>query len=498
MTNQHKKLKPIMFVGTGSDVGKSIINTGFCRIFKQDGYSPVPFKAQNMSLNSYPTPDGLEIGRAQAVQAEACELACSHLMNPVLLKPTGNNTSQVIVNGISVGNRTAKEYFSNGPEGTNALWLAVCEAYNKLEADYNPVVIEGAGSISELNLRDRDIVNMRMANYANAATFLIADIDKGGVFASVIGSLHLLPAEERELIKGIIINKFRGDIDLFSEGKQLLESLSGIPIVGIVPYYSDIYIEEEDSVALKSKSTSSSSEKIQIAIILLNKLSNYTDFNTLERDERCHLFYTSDVQEIEKADIIIIPGSKNTINDLYLLRKTGMAQAILNAYQQGKTVIGICGGFQMMGQLVSDPQSIEGNIQNMPGLGLLPIETTLESDKITQQREFYYLNFKEKCIGYEIHQGQSYIIDKESYIPLCKLTNGAKDGYFLNEKCWGTYLHGILDNKIVIDSLLKPYTKSNSTQTIDNKNFKEQQYNALADHIRKYCDLDLIYSILNK
>ena len=496
MSNKKQPLRSIMFVGTGSDVGKSIINAGFCRIFKQDGYTPAPFKAQNMSLNSYPTPEGLEIGRAQAVQAEACSIVCSHLMNPVLLKPIGNCTSQVIVNGKAVGNRSAKEYFSNGPEGTNALWEAVTEAFSTLHSQYNPIVLEGAGSISELNLRDRDIVNMRMALHANAATFLVADIDRGGVFASVVGSLQLLPENERKLIKGVIINKFRGDIDLFKEGKKQLEAITKIPVVGIVPYYSDIYIDEEDSVTLSNKTKQTQNDKVQIAVVLLNKLSNFTDFNVLERDERCNLFYSANPQEITEADIIIIPGSKNTIEDLQALRKTGMAQAILQTHKNGKTVIGICGGYQIMGQLVSDTFHIESDIEHMPGLGLLPIKTILEPEKITHQRHFKFLNNTNDCIGYEIHQGRSIVTENNKESALCALDNQQKDGYFLNEKCWGTYLHGILDNPTVVDSLIAPYHQSNSAQNTDIQSFKEKQYNALADHLRQHCDIDLIYSIL--
>jgi len=309
-----QQLKPIMFVGTASDVGKSFINTGFCRIFKQDGYQPVPFKAQNMSLNSFVTPDGLEIGRAQAVQAEACGLPCSADMNPVLLKPTNDKASQVVLMGKPVGTQSAYDYFMGNNK--QELFNAAKAAFDRLQAQYTPVVMEGAGSISELNLKHRDITNMRMALHAGADVYLIADIDKGGIFGSVYGTVALLPPEEKALLKGIIVNKFRGDARLFESGKTLLEELCGVPVVGIIPYRKDIYVEEEDSVALARKQQQAGSGKVNVAVVLLNRLSNFTDFTVLEKDERVHLYYSNNPSEISQADIVIIPGSKNTIADL--------------------------------------------------------------------------------------------------------------------------------------------------------------------------------------
>ena len=334
-------LRSIMFVGTCSDAGKSIINTAFCRIFKQDGYHPAPFKAQNMSLNSYSTPDGLEIGRAQAVQAEACGITPESDMNPVLLKPTNEQCSQVVLNGKPVGNMSAREYFMSNNKAE--LFNQAYAAYERLQARYSPIVLEGAGSISEINLRERDITNMRMALRTNAATYLVADIDRGGVFASVYGSITLLSEEERKLIKGIIINKFRGDISLFDEGRKIIHDLTGIPVVGVIPYFKDIYIEEEDSVSLETKNTKAGSGKINVAIVLLKRLSNFTDFSVLERDERFHAYYTNNVEEIGKADIIILPGTKNTISDLRNIRANGIAEAVIRAHKEGKKVIGICG-----------------------------------------------------------------------------------------------------------------------------------------------------------
>ena len=386
LARQMKKLPPLMFAGTGSDVGKSIIAAAFCRIFRQDGYRPAPFKAQNMALNSYATPEGLEIGRAQAVQAEAAGVPCHTDMNPLLLKPQSDCTSQVVLNGRPIGNRSAYGYFHK--EGREELRREVCAAYDRLSKKYNPVVLEGAGSISEINLREVDLVNLPMAMYAGADVILVADIDRGGVFASVYGSVMLLTPEERKHVKGILINKFRGDIRLFESGVKMLEELCGIPVVGVVPYYKDIYIEEEDSLALATKSLQAEQGKVNIAVVLLRHLSNFTDFNVLERDPRVHLFYTNNTEELAKADIIILPGSKSTLADLYELRRNGVAQAVVRAHREGAAVLGICGGYQLMGQEVFDPDHVEGDIERLPGLGLLPVSTRMTGEKVTRQVKF--------------------------------------------------------------------------------------------------------------
>lgn len=481
-----------MFVGTASDVGKSIINTGFCRIFKQDGYTPAPFKSQNMSLNSYATPDGLEIGRAQSVQAEACGIDCSTDMNPVLLKPTNDKSSQVILNGKPIGNQSAYDYFM----GNNKMELfkEAKSAYDRLSLKHNPVVLEGAGSISELNLKHRDITNMRMALYTNAATYLIADIDRGGVFASVYGSISLLTPEEKSLIKGIIINKFRGDARLFEEGKKTIEELCGIPVVGVVPFAKDIYIEEEDSVGLQNKHTKLSNGKVNIAVVLLNRLSNYTDFSVLEKNNQIHLFYSNNPSEIEQADIVIIPGSKNTIADLIDIKNNGVAKAIINSHRNNKPVIGICGGYQMMGQTIEDPHHIEGDIECMPGLGLLPVKTILTEHKTTKQVKFRYKQNEKVCEGYEIHMGITEAAEKE--VPVNIFESGEVDGYCLTETCWGTYIHGILDNEIVINDLLSLSTKTTVASSFNYKEFKEQQYDLLASHLRKHIDMEYVYKTL--
>ncbi|GAY26813.1 cobyric acid synthase [Prevotella sp. MGM1] len=497
-----ERLHPIMFTGTGSDVGKSVVAAAFCRIFLQDGYTPAPFKAQNMALNSFATPDGLEIGRAQAVQAEAAGVDCHTDMNPLLLKPQSDHTSQVVLNGRPVGTRSASEYFRR--EGRAELKAAVCEAFDRLAARYNPVVMEGAGSMTELNLRDIDLVNLPMAAHAGADVILVADIDRGGVFASVYGSIALLRPEERRLVKGIIINKFRGDIRLFESGIRMIEDLCGVPVLGVIPYYKDIYIEEEDSVALARKSMSAMHGRVNVAVVLLRHLSNFTDFNVLEHDSRVHLFYTNNTADIEKADIVILPGTKSTIDDLCELRRNGVADAIRTARRNGATVLGICGGFQMMGREVLDPDGVEGDIGRVPGLGLLPVSTTMTSGKITRRVDFT-MNGAVACgmsdigmHGYEIHMGATAIADDASAVPLAALDDGSADGCFVDGKCMGTYLHGILDNAAFVDFVLAPHaSKTERTERpFDYEAFKNGQYDLLADHVRRNVDMDKVYGIL--
>ena len=483
-----------MLAGTGSDVGKSIIAAAFCRIFLQDGYHPAPFKAQNMALNSYATPEGLEIGRAQAVQAEAAGVPCHTDMNPLLLKPSSDHTSQVVLNGRPIGNRNAYEYFRR--EGREELRKEVHAAFDRLAARYNPVVMEGAGSISEINLRDSDLVNLPMAMHAGADVILVADIDRGGVFASVYGSVMLLRPEERKHIKGILINKFRGDIRLFESGVKMLEDLCGVPVVGVVPYYKDIYIEEEDSVMLQTKNIRAGQGKVNVAVVLLRHLSNFTDFNVLERDPRVHLFYTNNTDELMKADIILLPGSRSTLSDLYELRRNGVAQAIVRAHREGATVMGICGGYQLMGREVCDPDHVEGEIERLPGLGLLPVSTRMQGEKVTRQVRFRFLEDSAVCEGYEIHMGTTTPLADVPVSPLNHLADGREDGYFVDRTCMGTYVHGILDNPSVIDYLLEPFADKLKETAFDYKAFKEEQYDKLAAHVRKHVDLPLIYQIL--
>ena len=472
-----------MLAGTGSDVGKSILAAALCRIFKQDGYCPAPFKAQNMALNSYATPEGLEIGRAQAVQAEAAGIPCHTDMNPLLLKPNSDHTSQVVLHGKPIGNKSAYDYWKPTPnpsrrEGSGIDFRKeVCNAFDRLATRYNPIVMEGAGSISEINLRNTDLVNLPMARHAKADVILVGDIDRGGVFASVYGSIALQTPEDRRLIKGIIINKFRGDMRLFDGGRKMLEDICGVPVLGVVPYYKDIYIEEEDSVSLEQKRRELAEGKVNVAVVLLRHISNFTDFDTLERDPRVNLFYTNNTSDIGRADIIILPGTKATLDDLLELRRNGCAQAIQHAHRDGKMVVGICGGYQMLGQTVSDPDGIEGSIASLPGLGLLPIQTTMSPEKTTRQVNFLFDG--QTCQGYEIHQGVS----------------NTDEAILQTDHCIGTYIHGFLDNAPVIEHLLKD--KAVGTAPVqDYAAFKEEQYDKLADHVRKHVDMDMIYQIL--
>ena len=495
-----KKLHPLMLAGTGSDVGKSIVATALCRIFRQDGYRPAPFKAQNMALNSYATPEGLEIGRAQAVQAEAAGIPCHTDMNPLLLKPQSDHTSQVVLNGRPIGKRDAYDYWRRSRyeaqgaryEDTRTRCEArgarseggdidfrreVCDAFDRLAARYNPIVMEGAGSISELNLRDTDLVNLPMARHAGADVILVGDIDRGGVFASVYGSIALQTEEDRKLIKGIIINKFRGDLRLFDNGRRMLEDICGVPVLGVIPYYKDIYIEEEDSVSLEQKRRQLAEGKVNIAVVLLRHISNFTDFDTLERDPRVNLFYTNNVADISRADIIILPGTKATLDDLLELRRNGCAQAIVRAHRDGRMVVGICGGYQMLGQMVSDPDGLEGTIASLPGLGLLPIHTTMTAEKTTRQVTFLFDG--QPCRGYEIHQGVS----------------DTDEAIIETDHCIGTYIHGFLDNAPVIDYLLRD--KACGAAPVQSLTaFKDEQYDRLAAHVRQHVDIERLYQIL--
>ncbi len=492
-----------MFAGTGSDVGKSVVAAGFCRIFLQDGYTPAPFKAQNMALNSFATPDGLEIGRAQAVQAEAAGIPCCTDMNPLLLKPNSDHTSQVVLNGKPHGNQSAYSYFRK--EGREELRKEVNAAFDRLAARYNPIVMEGAGSVSEINLRETDLVNMPMAMYAGADVILVADIERGGVFASVYGSVMLMTEEERKHVKGIIINKFRGDSRLFEQGRKMIEELCGVPVLGVLPYFKNIHIEEEDSVALGNKNFQAQQGRINVAVVLLRHISNFTDFNVLEHDPRVRLFYTNNLEELGKADVIIIPGSKSTVADLAELRRNGVAQAVIQAHKRGATVLGICGGFQIMGMEVLDPNHIEGEIERLPGLRLLPVSTVITQEKVTLQSNFRALPMEENLSGggyylkgYEIHMGESVPFEGEECMALNELEDGRKDGCYVSQKCMGTYMHGILDNGVFIDWLLAPYAAKSEAHEFDYSAFKEEQYNKLAAAIRENVDMDLLYKIMGR
>jgi len=485
-----------MFAGTGSDVGKSVITTAFCRILLQEGFSPAPFKAQNMALNSYATPDGLEIGRAQAVQAWAAGLECHTDMNPVLLKPSGGNSSQIVMNGKVFGNIDAKNYYEFSAR--EELILEVRNAYDRLSKRFSPIILEGAGSIAEINLKERDFVNLKMAEYAGADVILVGDIDRGGIFASLYGTVMLLEPEERKMVKGIIINKFRGDLSLFEPGIKKIEDLCGIPVLGVIPFFNDIDIEEEDSVSLTRKQKNSIKGKVNIAIILLQHISNFTDFDSLERENGINLYYSRDVEEIDKADIVILPGSKNTISDLKDIKANGVAGAIVEAYKNGKSVIGICGGYQMMGEIILDPFHIEGDVVEEKGLGILPIKSVIETEKVTREVSFKFLGNHEHCLGYEIHMGRSEYPDKTNVRHLLTLSDGSQEGCHISAKCFGSYIHGILDNTVVRNYMLSPYISNNNTISNFLKTHREEQFDRLADHVRKYVDVETIIKMVQR
>ena len=453
------RLRPVMFAGTGSDVGKSIVATAFCRIFLQDGYCPAPFKAQNMALNSYATKEGLEVGRAQAVQAEAAGIDCTTDMNPLLLKPNSDHTSQVVLNGRSIGNQHARDYFRK--EGREVFRHAVHEAFDRLSEKYNPIVMEGAGSIAELNLRDVDIVNMSMARHADAAVILVADINRGGVFASAYGSIMLQTPSDRQRIKGIIINKFRGDMSLFDSGRRMMEEVCGVPVLGVLPYFDDIHIDAEDSMSLAMKNTKARTGVKNICVVRLEHISNFTDFDPLERIAGVNLYYSVDPEEILKADTVILPGTKSTIADLAVLRNNGCDKAVMQAYSRGCEVMGICGGYQMMGMEILDPGHVEGVCERIDGLGLLPLTTIMNGEKRTAQVEFEYNGRRRR--GYEIHNGVTTDADGVAYRT-----------YRRDQRCWGTYIHGFFDS-----------------------GGDGSQYDMLASRVRKYVDIPRIYRILS-
>ncbi len=476
-------MKPIMIVGTASDVGKSLVVTGLCRWLLNQGYRPAPFKAQNMSLNSYATPDGLEIGRAQAVQAEACKIPCRTEMNPILLKPSSLHSSQIVLHGKAIGDQSAREYFlGNNKEN---LFHEAKSAFSRLSTSYSPIVMEGAGSISELNLKHRDIVNMRMAQAAGACVYLVADIDKGGVFGSVYGTIALLEDWEKTLLKGIIINKFRGDITLFDDGRKKMEALTGYPILGVLPYDDSIYLEEEDSVALKDKNSSWEAGKFNIAVLRFHYLSNYTDFNALEHLPEVNVYYTRTPTEIEKADIIILPGTKNTMADLRSLQEDGLDQLIQQCFAHTK-IIGICGGYQMMGKRIQDPLHVEGDIDSITGLGLFDIETTMAASKQTEQCHFHYKGEDTISTGYEIHMGETSLLTERHLNTI----DGRPEGYLAENGSWGTYIHGIFDNASIIKEVLGEHCTLDVIT--DYKRMKEENYDKLAELISGNLDTEAI------
>jgi len=503
--------KAIMLQGTSSHVGKSVLATALCRIFRQDGDNVVPFKAQNMALNSYVTKTGGEMGRAQVAQAEAAGLEPAVEMNPVLLKPTGNASSQVVVLGRPIGNMSAGQYRA----GYSRELLGFVErSLRALQAAYDIVVIEGAGSPAEINLKANDIVNMRTAKLAPAPVLLIADIDRGGALASVVGTLELLPPDERDLVKGIIINKFRGDIALLRPAVDFLAARTGKPVVGVIPHLEDLGIDDEDSVSLDDKNGRRAGEgDLDIAVLRLPKISNFTDFAALAAEPGVAVRYVGGGEALGRPDLVIIPGSKNTTEDLLWLRAQGFDRDILRLAAAGTPVIGICGGYQMLGREIRDPDHTESAHDRVAGLGLLDCVTTFAADKITHQvtaacdsLPFLGLGFTaDGLTGYEIHMGRSEFSGPVSPAFTVTARSGAAiraaDGAVRADGLvMGTYLHGIFDNdglrRAVIGALRARRGLAPVAAEIAAGRRKEERYDRLAAHVRAHLDMDLVYRIL--
>lgn len=503
--------KKIMLQGTASNVGKSIITTGLCRIFKQDGYNVIPFKSQNMALNSFITKEGLEMGRAQVSQAEACGIDPIADMNPILLKPNGNNKSQVIVRGKVVGDMSSKEYHEYKLQLTEVLG----DIFEEFEEKYDVVVMEGAGSCAEINLMERDISNMGMAEIADAPVIIIGDIDRGGVFASLAGTMLLLPDEYKKRVKGVIINKFRGRKELLDSGIKMLEDIIKVPVLGVLPY-TDIKIEEEDSVTTRFKQKVNKGN-IHIEVVRTPHMSNFTDFNIFETQEDVSLRYVDFGESFGDPDIVIIPGTKSTIDDLMFLRKNGLENQIKELHRRGKLIIGICGGYQMLGKVLKDPYHVENDLEEVEGIGLLDVETTFEMEKTTTQVKAildenfhgYLENLSGKEVsGYEIHMGITKRNENSNNFVTVKQKLEQKVNYqvgSVNKECnvFGTYLHGIFDDIDFTRTILNNIRKMKNLEPIESnvksfKEFKNQQYDKLADYLREHLDMEKIYEIMSE
>ena len=483
--------KNIMIQGTMSNAGKSLLCAGLCRIFRQDGYRVAPFKSQNMALNSFITADGGEMGRAQVVQAEAAGIAPDVRMNPILLKPTTDVGSQVIVNGVVQGNMRAMEYYRRKREFVPA----VLEAYNSLAAENDIIVIEGAGSPAEINLKQEDIVNMGLAKLVDAPVLLVGDIDRGGVFAQLYGTVALLEPEERARIKGTIVNKFRGDKKILEPGLVTLEHLCGVPVAGVIPY---VHVDIDDEDSLSTRFTRDTGRKdIDLAVIRLPRISNFTDFAPFERFENVSVRYVEKVSDLHDPDMIMLPGTKSTIADLKWLRESGLEAAILKAASAGTPIFGICGGYQMLGRTVSDPEQVEAaGISEISGMNLLDMDTLFRGEKVQTQTEGIFENIPGlfSCLnglayqGYEIHMGRS--MERRSAVT-CK------------GNVYGSYIHGIFDAPGVAEAILGALCRKKGLDparlgSFDPKAYKEAQYDKLADAVRSGLDMELVYRVLNR
>ena len=487
-----------------SNAGKSLLAAGLCRIFKQDGYRVAPFKSQNMALNSFITEDGLEMGRAQVMQAEAAGIRPSVLMNPILLKPTNDVGSQVIVNGEVLGTMSARDYFKY----KKTLVPDVMKAYNALAAENDIIVIEGAGSPAEINLKDEDIVNMGMAKMAKAPVLLVGDIDRGGVFAQLISTVELLEDDEKAMVKGLIINKFRGDKTILDPGVVMLEERSGIPVVGVAPYL-DIQVEDEDSLTERFDRKQEAGV-IDIAVVRTPRISNFTDFNPFESIPGVSLRYVKHPRDLHSPDMIILPGTKNTMGDLIWMRESGMEAAVLKEASRGKLIFGVCGGYQMLGETLSDPHGVE-NGGSMKGMVLLPMETVFAEKKTRTRGQGHFGQLSgvfaplsgAEIEGYEIHMGESILKDNAG--TATKITDSVsgkkkEEGAFAGNVC-GTYIHGVFDKEASAEAIIRVIGEKKGIDVenmtgVDFAAFKEQQYDILAAELRKHLDMKKIYEIL--
>ena len=493
-------VQSVMFQGTASDAGKSWLAAAVCRILANRGQKVVPFKSQNMALNSFITDKGDEMGRAQVFQAEAARVKPDVRMNPILLKPSTDKDSQVIVMGKVLEDMDAVSYY----HFKRKLIPQIMAAYNTLATENDVVVLEGAGSPAEINLNENDIVNMGMAKMADAPVILVADIDKGGVFASIYGTIKLMSAADQQRIKGIIINKFRGDKSLLEPGNKMIEELTGIPVIGVLPM-SDIDIDEEDSVSLSRKPRRKNIQKdLDVAVIDLNKISNFTDIHSLKIQPDVSVRYVLTASELGTPDLLILPGSKNTNEDLAALRKNGLADAIMRAHRDGSRVVGICGGYQILGRMLHDPTGIESPIKEQEGLGLLDTETTFNEEKTTTQAVAKRNNYILK--GYEIHMGTTKLGPNATPFSTIKETNGQsenrEDGAINNDgTVIGTYLHGIFDNPYWTRHLLNRIRAAKGMAplvdtTVSISNYKDQQYEKLAQLFAQNVDMEKFDQIL--
>jgi adenosylcobyric acid synthase len=491
-----------MVQGTHSSAGKSVIVTALCRIFAQDGWRVAPFKAQNMSLNAGVTPEGGEIGRAQIVQAEAAGIEPHTDMNPILLKPEGHGHSQVVLNGRVHTTLDARNFYAHKHE----LWPHVTAALDRLRRQFDLVVVEGAGSPAEINLKEGDIVNMAVARYANAPVLLVGDIDRGGVFAALVGTMVLLEPEERALVKGFLINKFRGDPSLLGDGLQMLQERAfGTPTLGVIPYLPDLQIAEEDSVTLDrlsengQRKMNNAERWIDVAVVRLPHLSNFDEFDALAREPGVRVRFVERACDLARPAAIILPGTKTTLADLAWLRETGLAQEVRAFAEHGGAVVGLCGGYQMLGQGLRDPHGVDALPESSTeGLGLLPVTTTFETEKVTLQTSARVVAGHgpfaavrgSRVQGYQIHTGRTEA--RAGVLPLLQFDSGADGAVAPDGRVWGCYLHGIFENDAVRHAWLRSLGWQGSGQDFE----RESAYNRLADHIRAHVDMRQIYALL--